>query len=65
MKLSYYDGYNIRIGNKIYPVPNYVRNCSSNSFYTVNGRYYINGYKVTKNGEFKRTIPAILHHIFH
>lgn len=62
--VNFCDGNIIRIGNNTYPIPDYVKRTYSHSFCIVNGHCYINGYKVTKDGKFKRTIPAIFYHIF-
>ena len=54
----------VRINGNVYPIPEHVKRNHGSNTSIVNGKCYINGYEVTKEGKFKRTIAALFHLIF-
>lgn len=52
------------INDAVYPIPEHVKRKKGNNTCIVNGTCYINGYKVTEKGEYKRSISALFHLLF-
>ena len=54
----------VLINGNVYNIPEHVKRKHGTNTSIVNGKCYINGYEVTEEGTFKRTIAALFHWLF-